>query len=90
MPIVSDPDSEESEPATRSAEDDAVIDENEEEASEEEPAEITYIMNTNTKRFHKPYCSSVKDMKDKNKRETTLSREEIIRQGYKPCKRCNP
>ena len=90
MPIVSDPDSEESESVTRSAEDESITDENEEVASEEEPAEITYIMNTNTKRFHKPYCSSVKDMKDKNKRETTLSREEIIRQGYTPCKRCNP
>ena len=29
-------------------------------------------------------------MKDKNKRETTQSREEIIGQGFKPCKRCNP
>ena len=37
-----------------------------------------------------PYCSSVKDIKDKNKRETTQSREEIISQGYQPCKRCNP
>ena len=56
----------------------------------EEPEEITYILNTNTKKFHQPYCSSVQDIKDKNKRETTQSREEIISQGYQPCKRCNP
>ena len=62
----------------------------EDEASSEEPVEITYVLNTNTKKFHYPYCSSVKDMKDKNKRETTLSRDEIIGQGYQPCKRCNP
>ena len=33
---------------------------------------------------------ALKDIKDKNKRETTMSREEIISQGYTPCKRCNP
>jgi DNA-entry nuclease len=60
------------------------------ETASEETVEITYVINTNTKRFHNPYCESVGDMKDKNKLETTLSREEIIRQGYAPCKRCNP
>lgn len=88
--IVSDPETEESESVTRSAEDESIAEEDEEETSEDEPEEITYVMNTNTKKFHTPYCSSVKDIKDKNKRETTLSREEIISQGYQPCKRCNP
>ena len=60
------------------------------ETASEETVEITYVLNTNTKKFHNPYCESVGDMKDKNKLETTLSREEIIRQGYAPCKRCNP
>ena len=98
LSIVSDSDSEESEHVTRSLEDDSQIttedeeaaDEDVEEESEEEPEEITYVMNTNTKKFHMPYCSSVKDMKEKNKRETTMSREEIISQGYTPCKRCKP
>lgn len=49
-----------------------------------------YICNMNTKKFHYPSCSSVKQMSDKNKLEVTLSREEIIAQGYAPCKRCNP
>ena len=52
--------------------------------------EITYILNTNTKKFHYPYCKSVRDMKEKNKRETTMTREEIIEKGYSPCKNCNP
>lgn len=52
--------------------------------------EITYILNTNTRKFHYPYCSSVDDMKEKNKQETTQSREEILESGYQPCKRCNP
>lgn len=50
----------------------------------------TYILNTNTKKFHYPSCSSVKQMKDKNKKKVTGSRDEIIKMGYDPCKRCNP
>lgn len=50
----------------------------------------TYILNTNTKKFHYPSCSSVKDMKDKNKQEYSGTRDEVIAMGYDPCKRCNP
>lgn len=53
-------------------------------------AKVTYVLNTNTKKFHYPYCSSVKQMKDKNKKEVTCSRDEVIEMGYDPCKRCNP
>ena len=49
-----------------------------------------YVLNTNTKRFHLPTCSSVEDMKEKNKKEVTCSREELITDGYVPCQRCNP
>jgi len=52
--------------------------------------EITYILNTNTKKFHYPYCSSVNQMADKNKQEYTGNRDDIISIGYVPCKRCNP
>lgn len=50
----------------------------------------TYIINTNSRVFHKPKCSSVKRMKEKNKMECTGTREEILDQGYSPCKNCNP
>ena len=50
----------------------------------------TYILNTNTKKFHIPSCSSVKEMNDKNKREFTGSRDNVIAQGYEPCQRCRP
>ncbi len=52
--------------------------------------EITYVANTNTRKFHRPDCGSVSDMKVKNRWDTTLSREELIAQGYEPCKRCKP
>ena len=49
----------------------------------------TYIGNKSSKKFHEPYCSSVTDMKEKNK-VVLHSREEAIKKGYTPCKKCNP
>ena len=49
-----------------------------------------YILNTNTKKFHYPTCSSVPDMKNKNKQEYLGTRNDVIAMGYEPCKRCNP
>lgn len=60
------------------------------EVSTENNVEVTYIINLNTKKFHRPTCSSVNEMNEKNKDYSTLSRDEIINQGYVPCKRCNP
>jgi len=56
----------------------------------EEPTDVRYILNTSTKKFHHPHCSSVKMMSDKNKQETAMTRDEVIGQGYDPCGRCNP
>lgn len=55
-----------------------------------EPQSTTYILNTNTKKFHYPSCSSVDEMKEKNKQVFTGNRDDVISQGYVPCKRCNP
>lgn len=56
----------------------------------ESPASITYICNTNTGKFHYPICTSVKQMNEKNKLPVATTREDLINQGYVPCKRCNP
>lgn len=53
-------------------------------------AGTTYILNTNTKKFHYPSCSSASEIKDKNKRTYNGSRDDVIKMGYAPCKRCNP
>ena len=53
-------------------------------------AQAYYILNTNTKKFHYPTCSSVKDMKEENKLELHGTRDEVIANGYSPCGRCNP
>lgn len=52
--------------------------------------ESSYILNTNTKKFHLPGCSGLNQMNEKNKKEFTGTRDELIQQGYEPCKKCNP
>ena len=49
-----------------------------------------YILNTSSKKFHHPDCSSVGKMSDKNKQEYHGTREDLIADGYKPCGICNP
>lgn len=51
---------------------------------------ITYILNTNTHRFHTPSCPSIQDMKAENKEMSYSAREELISEGYKPCGNCRP
>ena len=58
--------------------------------SGENDEEQTYILNTSTHKFHKPDCSGVKDIKEKNREEYTGIREELIERGYEPCGRCRP
>ena len=55
-----------------------------------EASQAEYILNTNTKKFHYPTCSSVNDMKEKNKQEFFGTRDEAISNGYSPCGRCKP
>ncbi len=50
----------------------------------------TYVLNTNSKTFHKPDCGSVGKIKDSNKQTFVGTREEAIKNGYSPCKSCNP
>lgn len=53
-------------------------------------AEETYILNTNTMKFHEPDCASVGDIKASNTGEYSGSREDVIQMGYDPCRRCRP
>lgn len=49
-----------------------------------------YVANTNSHVFHYASCSSVNKMKESNKWYFNGSRDELIRQGYTPCQKCNP
>lgn len=76
------------EPTTEITRDVPVVPASEEPASEEK--EVTYILNKNTRKFHRPFCSSVLDMKESNKVNSYETRDEVIARGYVPCQRCNP
>ena len=70
--------------------DSALAEEQATEAASEETAEASYVLNTGTKRFHLPSCSSVSKMKESNKQSITGTREQLLDQGYSPCGMCNP
>ena len=51
---------------------------------------VSYVLNTNTHKFHLPTCPSVTDMKPKNREDFYGTRDEAIAAGYQPCGRCHP
>lgn len=57
---------------------------------EPEKEETAYVLNLNTGKFHKISCGSVEQISEENREYTNKSREEMIEEGYEPCKRCNP
>lgn len=50
----------------------------------------SYVLNTNTGKFHYPDCKSVRQMKEKNKYYFDGTRSEVINMGYQPCGNCHP
>lgn len=79
IPQAEEPDGSQTQPAYDEEETD----------TQSESVGTTYIINTNTGKFHYPQCSSVGQMNDSNKEEYTGSRDDLIAQGYSPCKRCH-
>jgi hypothetical protein len=56
----------------------------------EQPVSAGYVCNTSSKKFHLPSCGSVKTISDKNRENYNGSRDDLIAEGYSPCKKCNP
>ena len=59
-------------------------------AQETTQSGVGYVANMNTKKFHYPSCSSVRQIKAENRWDYTGTREELISMGYDPCRKCNP
>ncbi|MGI6206245.1 MAG: DNA/RNA non-specific endonuclease [Anaerovoracaceae bacterium] len=59
-------------------------------SSSQDAAVSEYVLNTNTKKFHRPDCSAVSSMNPENKVTVSESRDQIIAEGYEPCGLCNP
>lgn len=54
------------------------------------PGEQHYILNTSSKKFHRPDCSGVTNMSPSNRQDYTGTRQSLLDQGYSPCGTCNP
>ena len=54
------------------------------------PEEQHYILNTSSKKFHRPDCSGVTNMSPSNRQYYTGTRQSLLDQGYSPCGTCNP
>ena len=54
------------------------------------PGEQHYILNTSSKKFHRPDCSGVTNMSPSNRQDYTGTRQSLLAQGYSPCGTCNP
>jgi DNA-entry nuclease len=52
--------------------------------------ECKYVLNTNSKKIHKPTCGNVKTISEKNRKETDKSIEELLEEGYTKGGCCNP
>ena len=85
---VQTPATQQSQPLTQTKNEETtpIIEEPKQEASAP-TTEITYVLNTKTKKFHKPSCGSLPTT---NRKDTSESRDNVIASGYDPCKKCNP
>ena len=55
-----------------------------------EPVAMDYVLNKSSKKFHKPDCPGIKNMKEENKETRHATRDELIAGGYSPCGTCDP
>lgn len=52
--------------------------------------EKSYVLNTNSKKIHRPDCASVKDIREENRQTYEGYISDLEMRGFKPCKSCNP
>ncbi len=57
---------------------------------ENDELDFKWVLNTKSKKFHNPYCSSVDTIKEENKAFSSKTTDQLISEGYKGCGNCNP
>ena len=62
----------------------------EEQATPSQEVGAQYVLNTSSKKFHLPSCSSVETIREGNRQDYQGSREALVEQGYTPCGVCHP
>lgn len=50
----------------------------------------SYVLNTNSHKFHRSDCTGISDMKESARQNYKGTRENLIAQGYAPCGKCKP
>lgn len=55
-----------------------------------ETQEKTYILNVNSRKFHRPDCSGAATIAETNKQTYTGKRDDLLKAGYTPCGTCKP
>lgn len=63
---------------------------NKQENSNAKDTKTEYVLNTNTKKYHLPSCSSVATIEAKNRRDEKTTPAALKAEGYTACKRCLP
>ena len=55
-------------------------------------SDVTYVLNISSGKYHKPDCSGVKTMSEKNRRDFKGSLEDLLTEypSYQPCGTCKP
>lgn len=53
-------------------------------------ASQAYVLNTNTIKFHYPSCRYVSSIDPSNRQDVNMTRDEILANGFIPCKVCGP
>lgn len=59
-------------------------------SSQEGETLTTYVLNTGSKKFHRPDCAGAARISAGNRQESTASRQDLLDQGYSPCGTCKP
>ena len=57
---------------------------------DQQNTDADYVLNTNTKTFHYPWCDEVRKIRSEYYFEFYGTRSNVIKSGYSPCKKCNP
>ena len=52
--------------------------------------ETEYVLNTSSKKIHRPTCSAIESMNPNKKKVYTGDISELLENGYTRCKTCNP
>ncbi|MCI5503309.1 MAG: ComEC/Rec2 family competence protein [Anaerobutyricum sp.] len=59
-------------------------------SSQKNNTKVRYVLNTNTKKYHRPSCAHVDEIKKENREDTTATKNQLEKQGYQPCGTCKP